>query len=230
MIQRREILIGGAGVAAAALGVGLKPTRRVSLLGKSSIEKVIPKAFPGWPSDAAQGFVQPARQGLSASLYDQVVERVYTSPTDGSIMLLAAYGGTQSDLLQLHRPEVCYPALGFVVKSKTTTSIELPGGTKLGVVNIVAVSGDRHENIVYWTRLGEFFPADGREQRMIVLQDAIAGFIPDGILVRCSTIDTDSERAFQRLHRFIPTFLEAVTPAGRPALIGTKASAAMQVA
>ena len=110
--------------------------------------------------------------------------------------LLVAHGGNQSDLLQLHRPEVCYPALGFAITSKQKTTLAMPGGGTLPVVQLVAVSGERRENIIYWTRLGEFFPTSGSEQRSVLLRSAMQGFVPDGVLVRASLIDDDSEAAF----------------------------------
>lgn len=231
MIARRDLLIGGASIAAAGLSYGLKPRRRVSLLGKDKMEAIVPTSIPGWSAATSEGLVKPKIEGLAATLYNEVVQRTYVGKdVDAEIMLLIAYGGTQSDVLQLHRPEVCYPALGFQIESKRAVPLTLPGGGVLPVVRVVAVAGDRRENILYWTRLGEALPTDGSQQRTILLKDAMQGFIPDGVLVRASMIHPDPEAAYKVLDTFIPALLAQVPTRGRPALIGTAASRSMSAA
>ena len=231
MIARRDLLIGGASVAAAGLSYGLKPRRRVSLLGNEKMEAIVPVSVPGWSAAPSEGLVKPKIEGLAATLYDEIVQRTYIGETiDAEIMLLIAYGGTQSDVLQLHRPEVCYPAVGFSIESKRPAPLALPGGGVLPVVQVVAVAGERRENIVYWTRLGEALPTDGQQQRGILLRDAMSGFVPDGVLVRASMVHPDPAVAFKVLDTFVPALLAAVSASGRPALIGTAASRAMSAA
>jgi EpsI family protein len=231
MIARRDLLLGGACVAAAALTLQLRPHRRVSLLGSAKMESVVPASFPGWSASASAGLVKPKLEGLAASLYNEVVQRTYIGEmVDAEIMLLVAYGGNQSDLLQLHRPEVCYPALGVQSESKVAAKLPLPGGSALPSVRVVAVSGDRRENIVYWTRLGEALPTSGREQRAALLGDAVKGFIPDGVLVRASLVSGDSKAAFAILENFVPALLAAVPRAHRASLIGTACAKSMSAA
>ena len=42
-------------------------------------------------------------------------------------MLSIAYGKNQSDALQLHKPEICYPAQGFTLLAKQNTPLDLLG-------------------------------------------------------------------------------------------------------
>ena len=228
MIARRDLLVGGLCLAAAGTAYALKPRRKLSLLGKEKMEAIIPKAMPGWTSAAAEGLVKPKLQGLAASLYNEVVQRSFISEALRSeVMLLVAYGGTQGDVVQLHRPEACYPALGFEIDSKKAGKVALPGGFALPSVQITASAGERHENLIYWTRLGEDLPLDSTSQREILLRDAMAGFIPDGVLVRASVVDDDAARGFATLRAFIPALLTAVKAGSRPALIGTAATKSM---
>lgn len=231
MIGRRKFLMGAGCLTAGGLAYALKPRRRVSLLGSGKMEDIVPTAFPGFSAEEAQNLVKPELDGLAASLYNEVVQRIYRAESEPSdVMLLIAYGGIQSDLLQLHRPEVCYPALGFTVLSKVDATTRLPGGTELPVVRMVAKAGDRVENIVYWTRLGEALPRDNKEQRSILLKNAMEGFIPDGVLVRQSVVNPDSEAAFKLLDQFIPKMVSAVRADSRKALVGTMRAGAMQSA
>ena len=228
MISRRNLLIGASCVAAAGTAWQLKPQRKLSLLGKRKMEAIIPRAMEGWTSASSDGFVKPKLQGLAATLYSEIVERSFISPDDGAdVMLLVAYGGTQGDVVQLHRPEVCYPALGFAIQSKKVGSVSVSNLASVPAVRIVATAGERTENIVYWTRLGEDLPTNATEQRRILLKDAMAGFVPDGVLVRASIVNSDPDAAFKALDRFVPSLLAAVNPGDRPALIGTKRAKAI---
>jgi len=225
MIDRRDLIFGGAGVAAAAAAAGLRPRRHVSLLGQRKIADLVPVSFPGWSAAMSDGLVKPKVEGLAAMLYNEIVERTYIGEKiDAEVMMLIAYGGTQSDILQLHRPEVCYPALGFEVHAKQDSNVALPGGGNLPVERMVAVAGQRQECIIYWTRLGEALPRSGSDQRATLLMDAMRGFIPDGVLVRASMVSGDPDAAFRILNGFIPAMLSAIPAVGRPSLVGTVAS------
>lgn len=222
-MRRRDILLGGLAVSALAGAEALRPRKRLILLPKgSTIEAALPKEFGHWQAQSANDLVGPEQAGrLARSLYSETVSRVYTEAATGAaVMLLAAYGDTQSDLLQLHRPESCYPAVGFTLRSARSIELPLPGGGTLPVRHVVAYTEQRTENIVYWTRMGETLPQTGGEQRIARLENAIQGFVPDGILVRCSVLG-DSNEAFQVADRFIAALLRATPRDQRPALIGT---------
>ena len=223
-MKRRDFVMGGAFAAAAGASVWLVPRRHTTLLHDEKIDTAVPMSFPGWTAMPSEGLVKPKVDGLAASLYNQILQRAYASASaDAEAMLLIAYGGIQSDLLQLHRPEVCYPALGFQIESKVDAALALPGGAaSLPVARVVAVSGERRENIVYWTRVGEDLPTSGRAQRTVLLRDAMEGFIPDGVLVRASIVSEDSARAFRLLDTFVPELLVAMASKSRAVLVGTQ--------
>ena len=51
---------------------------------------------------------------LAARLYGETVGRIYRQQSTGDqVIMLMAHGDVESNELQLHRPEVCYPAFGF---------------------------------------------------------------------------------------------------------------------
>ncbi len=193
------------------------------LLRNTTIENTIPNRFGDWEANAVDDLVGPAQAGrLARSLYSEMVARVYSDTKTGAgVMMLAAYGDTQSDLLQLHRPESCYPAVGFTLKMAESIELPIRNGAVLPARRVVATTEQRMESIVYWTRMGETLPRTSGEQRMARLNNAVQGYVPDGILLRCSALG-DEEQAFKTVDRFVVSMLEAVPQSKLPALIGTE--------
>lgn len=230
MIARRDLLIGGACVAAAATGYALKPRKRLVLLKSGKMADALPIRVADWSSEDADGLVQPKSEGeLAARLYSEMVGRIYHQASTGvAIMMLVAYGDTQSDMLQLHRPESCYPAVGFNLLSTEAGKLPLPGGESVPVRRVVAEAPGRRENILYWTRMGEYLPDSGGEQRKVRLETAMQGFVPDGGLFRFSMAGQDSQAAFKIMDQFVPALLAAVAVDKRPALIGTALAKGMK--
>jgi EpsI family protein len=221
MIRRREMILAGLGLSALGLAEALKPRNKMKLLKPGgTIEAALPSHFGTWVSQAAD-LVSPAQAGrLATSLYSETVGRAYLDEATGEeVFVLAAYGDTQSDLLQLHRPESCYPAVGFTVTLSQPTTVPL-ANLKIPGRRVIATMEGRSENIIYWTRLGERLPQSAGDQRDARLLNAMDGFVADGILMRCSAMG-DAPAAFARLERFIPELLKATPKDLRPALVGT---------
>lgn len=230
MIGRRQLLFLGAAAGAAGVAYGLKPRRRLSLVKSGDkIEDIVPIRFGALSSEDSDGLVQPKTEGLAATLYSEMVGRIYRNTETGDqVMMLIAYGDTQSDLLQLHRPESCYPALGFELQSVSAGDMKLPGGADLPVRRIVAKGADRVEYVVYWTRMGEYLPKSAGDQRSIRLKTAMEGYVPDGVLVRFSALGESPQAAFAMMDKFVPALL-AATPAGRRnALVGSELAKAIK--
>lgn len=224
MIARRDLFFGGACLIAAGAAYSLKPRKQLVLLSGGKMADGLPLTVGDWTAENFDGLVQPKTEDeLAAKLYSEMVGRIYHQASTGAaVMMLVAYGGKQSDVLQLHRPEVCYPAVGFNLVSSTSAKLPLAGGGKLPVRRVVAAAQGRQENIVYWARIGEDLPDSGSEQRKVRLENALKGYVPDGVLVRFSVIGSDSDAAFAVMDKFIPELLAAVAPDKRSALIGTR--------
>jgi EpsI family protein len=220
-MRRRDLILGAAAVGALGLAEYLRPREKLKLLRTGTIAEAIPETFGTWEARTSE-LINPEQAGrLARSLYSETIMRTYLDPQSGAeVMILAAYGDTQSDLLQLHRPESCYPAVGFTLRSTKSVDLPLAPQAILPARRVVAAIQDRVENIFYWTRMGERLPRTGPEQREARLGNAMKGYVADGILVRCSVLG-DSGPAFEVLDGFVPQMLRAVQPALRPALIGT---------
>jgi EpsI family protein len=161
----------------------------------------------------------PTQKELIAALYDQTLSRTYVNAEGQRVMLSIAYGGDQSKQLQLHLPEVCYVAQGFdMVKDRRD---ELGTGFgKLPVKRLVARQNARNEPITYWVTIGDKAVMSGIDQKVQRFMYGLSGRIPDGMLVRVSTIGTDEAGAYRVQDRFVKQMLGALKPVDRSRLLG----------
>ncbi len=229
MLRRRELLLGLPLVAAAGGALALTPRNRLDLLGDGDLEKLVPLNFAGWTVTPSNAVILPkaAEGSLADTLYNQTVSRLYLSENDLPVMVVIAYGNTQSDQLQLHRPEVCYSSVGFEISTSERVEVPVAPPSTLPARALVATSNDRVEPILYWTRIGDHLPASGGEQRLMKLRSEMAGYVADGVLVRMSTVADPTPETFAVLQRFATAMLHATKPAGLPALVGRPLSQAI---
>jgi EpsI family protein len=230
MIGRRDLIVGTACLAGAGAAYALQPRRHVSLLERGrTVEEIVPRAFTSWKSQDVTDLVAPKiEDSLASRLYGETVGRVYRNGDTGEeIMMLLAHGDTQSEDLQLHRPEICYPAFGFSISHSAVTEVGLAPRVTLPSRRLVAEAPDRRETIVYWSRLGEYLPLDRRQQQLDRLKTAMKGDIADGMLARFSMLGADSAAAVGVLERFIPVLVRAVAADNRDVLIGSQRAAAL---
>jgi EpsI family protein len=223
-MQRRDFLVGGACLFGAAAAQALRPRNRVTLIGSAKLEDITPRNFGRWREVHMGQVIQPRTEGtLAAELYSQMLGRVYQSTSGDYVMLALAYGDTQSDLLQLHRPETCYPAFGFEISESRLGSLNVDSA-RVPTHSLKAKAPDRLENVTYWTRIGEYLPTSQTQQREDKLKIALAGIIPDGILVRASSLGDDWARSVGLNHDFLRELMLAVDPKELPVFIGTRLS------
>lgn len=223
MIDRRDLLIGAACLAGGAAAYGLKPRRRLSLQGAAKLANLVPRQVGDWASHDVSDLVAPQTpDDLAAKLYGETVGRVYSQASTGhEVMMLLAHGDSQTNDLQLHRPEVCYPAFGFTITNSRRIELPLAASVTLPARRLVATAPERQENIIYWSRLGEFLPTDGAQQRLNRLTTAMHGYVADGLLARFSMLGSEPEAAFTVVAGFIGALVLAVPAKQRLSLIGT---------
>jgi EpsI family protein len=210
-LDRRRFLIGGMLAAGAAVSYARKPTETFDILGSRKLDALVPKQIGSWQYMSSSGLVVPTEDTLSDALYSQLMTRVYTNGMDEPVMLLIAQAAGQSGILQVHRPEFCYPAGGFELSP--IVPVPLPvRGRSITVNNLTATLPGRPEQIVYWTRVGSQMPLTWAEQRLAVATANLKGIVPDAVLTRMSTIDGNRDAAFARLASFAE---QLVTTMGR---------------
>lgn len=207
---------------ASAAAIALKPTARViDPAAQKKLEALIPAQFGGWQIDPAVTPIQvaPDVQQKLDSIYTDILSRTYIDARGRRIMLSIAYGGEQSKSLQVHRPEVCYAAQGFSITQAVTTSIDL-FRSQVPIKRLVAVMGARNEPITYWIRVGDDLVLSKMEQGLIRVRYGLTGVIPDGILVRVSSIGADNDRQYAAQDEFLRDLIANLSPDARAHLIG----------
>ena len=188
---------------------------------QTPLETLFPERFGRWrPDPAAAALVRPAfEQAKQFQIYDQVLERTYMDEQGHRVMLSVAYGRQQSVGLQMHRPEVCYKAGGFHVQDVAAGEIALPDGP-LPVTRLFARMEERPEPITYWRLLGDDVIRDESQFKLRQLTWGATGTIPDGMLVRVSSVDMDVAAAHALQAAFIGEMARAMTPAQRIRVLG----------
>jgi EpsI family protein len=158
------------------------------------------------------------------AIYNQTISRTYVNSKGQRVMLSVAYGGDQSDGTRAHRPEVCYPAQGFQVVSSATGSIATVAGP-VPTRRVVARLGSRIEPISYWVVVGDKIALSGTDQKLAQLGYSVRGVIPDGMLVRVSTIDADPDRAYRVHEEFLLALTGAIQRDNLPLIVGAHGAA-----
>ncbi|MBY0474998.1 MAG: EpsI family protein [Nitrosomonas sp.] len=218
-----NILIGVLMVSSGALTMAFTPTEKIAdQQEKINLETMIPDKFGDWQIDRTIVPLQvdAETQANLDKIYNQTLARTYVNSQGERIMLSVAYGGDQSDNLSVHKPEVCYYAQGFEIKKIFPGELLTQYG-KLPIKRLLAIKGNRNEPITYWVTVGNKAVLPGFDQKLQQLRYGLTGNIPDGILVRISSIDNDNDVAYQLQAIFIQDLLLAVNVNERVRLIGT---------
>lgn len=222
-LPRRALLLGGACLGALALSHLLKPTKLVAAQGpKVVLEQHVPENFGRWRLDRSIVPLEPSPDVVAQieAIYDTTLSRTYVNDKGQRIMLSIAYGGDQSGRMRVHRPEACYSAQGFHVRKLREESLDSRQGRAIELKRLMARLGPRPEPITYWIRVGKSTVAGNMGQRMVQLQYGINGEVPDGLLFRVSSIESDPEYAFRVHDEFVRELLSAVSPVSRNLLAG----------
>ena len=218
--ERRLLLVGAAMVLSAGAALALRPSPAP---GQASfdLERVIPKSFGDWSVDPLIVPIVPAPdvQANLARLYDQIVSRTYVNAPGERMMLTLAYGGDQSDALKAHRQEVCYAAQGFEIRNVLHGQLRLREKT-IPVTRMRAVRGPRSEPVTYWFTMGDRVVLGRLERLMVQLRFGLSGRIPDGMLVRVSSISSNPAQAFNGQEEFMRALLEGMRQGAVPRLLG----------
>jgi len=221
----RFLLAGAAMVLAAGAALALKPSRAHQDTAAFDLEGVIPRSFGNWIIDPSIVPIVPAPdvQAQLDRLYSQVVSRTYVNSHGERVMLVLAYGGEQRDALKAHRQEVCYAAQGFEIRNVLNENLHFREKT-IPVTRVVAVRGPRSEPVTYWFTMGDRVVLGRLERLLVQLRFGLSGRIPDGMLVRVSSISSNPAQAFNGQEEFISALLEGMQQGDVHRLLGSPSS------
>jgi EpsI family protein len=91
----------------------------------------------------------------------------------------------------------------------------------LPVTRVFTSLGNRNEPVTYWTTIGDrVIKSSGLQKKLVEMSYGLRGNIPDGMLIRVSSIDSDKAHAYRIHDRFSNQMLEALGPEARVRLAG----------
>ena len=210
-------------LAAALFAIVLTPHRLMARTDDVfDVDKHLPTAFGDWKPVEGLNVVAPAPpDSLEREVYNQEASRGFVDPEGNIVMLMVAYGESQSDRLQLHHPEVCYTSQGFRVSATRSGKLAYsPSLPPLNVTRLVASREERIEPITYWMRIGYDNSQSNWARQALKLGYGLRGWIPDGALFRVSTIGMAPEKSFEIEQKFIRDLLNYVDPETLKFMIG----------
>ena len=210
-------------LAAAALGAILIKPQKMLADGAPRIilDTSVPAAFGRWRLDPQALAVVPSsvKQEAISQIYSQTLSRTYVNPQGQRVMLAIAYGSNQTRQLRAHRQEVCYVAQGFQIDMLTSGLLQADG-VSVPVTRMVASNGPRIEPVTYWFTMGSSVVRSYFDRQIVELKYALSDTIPDGYLLRVSTIGPDAPAAFALQAGFVDELMKSLDPAVRARLLG----------
>jgi len=209
-------------LSASGLALALRPTQKIAdQRAPIDLRAMIPSTFGDWAFDDSVAPVStlPEQAAALTAIYDQMVSRTYKNSQGERVMLSVAYGSAQTKQLRTHRQEVCYAAQGFKIENLHSMSLKL-GGQGVDATRMLAIHGDRSEPVTYWFTMGDIVVRSYLDRELAQLKYAVTGYIPDGYLVRVSSLSTDEENAYQKQLSFLEAMLSSVDPVLRAGLLG----------
>lgn len=207
--------------AAAVASVVLRPTQQISTFGQQKLGEVIPEKFGDWALDRSVVPVLPDPSVSSTvnRIYSEVVARTYINSRGERVMMSLAYGRRQDDTMRVHQPEGCYAGQGFAVTRVGRQELATAVGST-PVMRLFTQQGMRKEPVTYWTVIGGQHALSQWEGKLAQLSFGVRGFIPDGLLVRVSTISPDAAAGFKVQDEFVRQLLASLPAAVAAGMTG----------
>lgn len=207
----------------AAAAYHFTPHLMLADLQPIKLETMIPEQFGEWRMVPVSGEIisSPEQEAVIKSIYSQVLTRTYIDNAGNHIMLSIAYTRDQSDNsgTQSHKPEICYPAQGFSIKSNRLESIKTDYGI-LRVRQLLTQNVGRTEPLIYWTMIGEKVATSSVDVKLSQLSYGFNNIIPDGLIFRVSSITNDVASGYVNQQHFINSLLNHLPEHTRAKLSG----------
>jgi EpsI family protein len=186
-----------------------------------NLETAVPKRFGDWTLDESIVPLPPSpdQQSVLNQIYDQILSRTYINRRGERVMLSITYGSRQTQQLRAHRQEVCYRSQGFDISGLKHVDLGIAGGA-LPVTQMVASRTGRVEPVTYWFTTGDTVVMSYWDREWAQFKYALSGYVPDGYLVRISTLSAKPDAAFREHVAFADELFANVDPELRRRLVG----------
>jgi EpsI family protein len=209
-------------------------TPRHELGGALRLAELIPERFGSWaaePDAGAQVLLVPNGAYETAAAqdasYDDVLMRTYRRADGARVMVAIAYGRRQTQEIKIHRPELCYYAQGFEVRALGSRAVQLDDARSVESLALLTHNRARTEVVTYWIRVGGELASNPWAMRWTIFREGLGGRVPDGVLVRASSLAQSADEAERELalqHEFLADLYREVPPATRRFLAGAPGS------
>lgn len=211
---RRVAFIGALMLAVAAGMAAIEPAP-AGIAPAPDLEALMPDAFGEWRRAPIADAVLPKELELRRG--EAIAYRAYVDSAGRLITLVTAYGPPLGDSVRLHRPESCYVAQGFAIRSRKTQLVDLAGVS--GSIVRLETSGPTHdEAVTYWLRSGSAFVTQASSTQLLILREGRRTSL-DGALVRASSRGGDP-LLFDMQRQFLREFAAALSPDGKSIFLG----------
>lgn len=210
-------------LAAAMLAPAATPRQPLREGPQKSFAERVPERFGGWRAAGHVALIADSpelQQALDRS-YDETLARAYRHEDGTLVMLSVSYHRVQGRDRILHRPEVCYAGQGFDVKAVEGDHRLALGARSLPVTRLMA-RGPRTEPVTYWLVVGDRVTRFGLDWRRVTLGYGLRGVLPDGVLVRVSTLGERRGDAFSPHERFARDLAAALPADDAARLFGVR--------
>lgn len=208
---------------ATSLGFLLKPTLKIAEQGaRIDLESMIPKQFGDWHelTQKTAFIINPVQKEVLDNVYTQTLSRIYVNESGEMIMLSIAYGEDQRKDTAAHFPEICYPAQGFKV-TRNNIDVLAMGHHSIPIRRLETQLGlNRIEPVTYWIVIGNRVVVSGLARRLIELNYGVKGVVPDGMVVRVSSINADANLAYAIQDKFIDKLFQSIDSENRTRIFG----------
>lgn len=199
-LMNKHYLLAALMLLTAYLGFAMTPTLNyVEIKEAQKFINAIPKQFGDWqevPNNQLQVDLVPKEEGerTTDNPYDDVLMRTYVNSKGQHVQLALAYGKSMRQEVKIHRPELCYYAQGFEVKSLLSSDFGIVSAHNQPIVgkNMLAVNQNYQEAVSYWIRIGDMYSQSPWQTRFYIIKRGLVGDVVDGVLVRASVVLADN--------------------------------------
>lgn len=222
-LSRTGILLATLMIGASIIAYIAKPTRYMAeIYPRERLTVEIPKEFKHWKKLQTEvaAVVDPTQLAVLNYLYTETFSANYVDTSNHIIMLSVAYGKDQSDGHDVHKPDLCYPAQGFTVIEQRELPLAIDTHRSIIVQYMKTQRDQRIEPLIYWTTVGNYLYRNRMQKKLIAFKYSRDNLIPDGMIIRVSTLEKDSTVALATLTDFVKDWYEAMSEQQRKRYFG----------